>query len=400
MADLLKLAVIFALILILLRRKLPLGPVMLLATLILGILSGFGLLKFFNVVLKGLTDPATIMLLVFLYMVSLLEKIERESGKLDRLITALERYVPGRRLRLIVMPAFLGFLASPGGAMFSAPFVERAGEPLGLSGEQKTFINYWFRHIWEYSLPLYPATILAATILNTSMASLIGNMWWCTLAAVAGGVIFGLMPLRIKKKDEGGEKPQGRLGHLFWGIFPVAALLIMIIAFKVNMVLALLIVVVFEAVTTRVKLSALFGFMKKSMSLDIFLAVVAILIFKEALTESTLATGVSSYFGELGIPIPLLFFILPFLVAFLTGVTQAPIGITFPLLLSMAPMPESLPLFCFGFSSAVIGVLLSPTHLCFILTAQYFKVDFTRVYRYMILPLLFLLVCSVLLFLV
>ncbi len=398
MADLLKIAAIFALILILLRRKLPLGPVILLATVLLGILSGFGLLTFFNVTVKALTDQATIMLLVFLYMVSILEKIERESGKLDRLILALERYVPGRRLRLIVMPAFLGFLASPGGAMFSAPFVEKAGEPLGLRGEEKTFINYWFRHIWEYSLPLYPATILAATILNTSMRSLIEKMYFCTIAAILGGILFGLVPLRLKAKDENKEKPRGELRHLVMGIFPVAALLVMIIAFKVNMVLALLIVVIFEAVSTRVTLSALFGFMKKSMGFDIFLAVVAIFIFKEALTQSTLATGVSSYFGELGIPVPLLFFILPFLVGFLTGVTMAPIGITFPLLLSMAPMPGSLSLFCFGFSSAVLGVLLSPIHLCLILTAQYFQVDFTRVYRYMILPILFMLLCSILLY--
>jgi len=400
MADLVKLAIIFVIILVLLRRKLPLGPVMFLATLLLGIFSGFGVQKFFNVAVKGITDPATILLLVFLYMVSLLEKVERESGKLDRLITALERYVPGRRLRLIVMPAFLGFLASPGGAMFSAPFVERAGEPLGLSGEEKTFINYWFRHIWEYSLPLYPATILAATILDTHTGTLVGRLCWCTLFAVAGGVLFGLVPLKLKKKDDNDEKPQGRLSHLFWGVFPVAALLIMIIAFKVNMALALFIVLALEVISTRLRLSTFFGFMKKGMSFDIFLAVVAILIFKEALTQSSLATGVSCYFRELGIPIPLLFFILPFLVGFLTGVTQAPVGITFPLLLSMAPMPGGLSLFCFAFTSAVLGVLLSPTHLCFILTAQYFKVDFTRIYRYMALPLLFILVCSILLFLI
>jgi len=148
MLDILKLAAIFVIILVLLRRKVSLGLVMLAASVLLGIFSGFSPLLFLKVVIDTLTDPATLLLLVFLYMVSLLEKIFRQSGKLDRMIAAMEAYIPGRRLRLVLMPAFLGFLASPGGAMFSAPFVEKAGDPLGLNGVEKTFINYWFRHLW------------------------------------------------------------------------------------------------------------------------------------------------------------------------------------------------------------------------------------------------------------
>lgn len=399
MTELIEFLLVFTVILLLLRKKVPMGFVMLIATILVGLFSGFSISGFFNVISKALTDKSTILLLVFLYMVSFLEKVERESGKLDRLIEALERYVPGQRLRLVVMPAFLGFLASPGGAMFSAPFVEKASEPLGLKPEEKTFINYWFRHLWEYSLPLYPATILAATLLNINIAAFIGKMYPCTIAAIAGGVIFGLIPLRINKESRIEKPAKGKLHNLFWGIFPVAALLIMIIFFKVNMALSLFIVLFFEILSARLPLKSILKFTKTSINFDIFLSVVSILIFKQALTQSTLTANLSSYLSHIGIPLHLLFFILPFFIGFLTGVTQASIAISFPLLLVMAPMPASFNLFCLAFSSSVIGILLSPTHLCLILTAKYFNVEFMKVYRYMIFPILFSLLISILLYL-
>ncbi|MDQ7826532.1 MAG: DUF401 family protein [Candidatus Eremiobacteraeota bacterium] len=398
MKDLIALGALFALILILLRKKLPLGPVMLIATLFLGLCSSFSLSTFLKVTVTALTDKTTLVLLAFLYLVALLEKIITTSGKLDRMIAAMERYIPGRRLRLVIMPAFLGFLASPGGAMFSAPFVEKASETLGLSGEEKTFINYWFRHIWEGFLPLYPATILAASILDVPLEKFIVRMFPMTVAAVAGGVLFGLIPLKLKKREVQGEKAHGRLIDLISGVFPVAAVLILVIVFKLNAALSLLAVVIYEYLASRIPLQRLPGIMKKSVSFSILLAVIAILIFKEALEASSIAPGLSQYLGHLGIPIPLMFFLIPLVVGFLTGLTQAPVGIAFPLLLGMAPMPESLDLFCFAFACAYAGVLLSPTHLCLILTAEYFGVEFTKLYRFLALPVTLLLIAAFLLY--
>ena len=58
------------------------------------------------------------------------------------------------------MPAFLGFLPSLGGALFSAPMVENASRRYDMTPEQKTAINYWFRHIWEFANPIMPGLLL------------------------------------------------------------------------------------------------------------------------------------------------------------------------------------------------------------------------------------------------
>jgi hypothetical protein len=64
-----------------------------------------------------------------------------------------------------------------------------------------------------------------------------------------------------------------------------------------------------------------------------------------------------------------------------TGITQSAIGITAPLLLSLGANPALL------YFAAVAGVLISPVHLCVVLTGNYFKSDLMKVFG-KVLPLL------------
>ena len=32
--------------------------------------------------------------------------------------------------------------------------------------ERRTFLNYWFRHVWEMVFPLYPSLVLAAGLMG------------------------------------------------------------------------------------------------------------------------------------------------------------------------------------------------------------------------------------------
>lgn len=98
-----------------------------------------------------------------LYLVMCLEYILRTSGILKIFTLAAGNLFHDNRIVLGFMPAFLGFLPSLGGAIFSAPLVQEAAEPYQLSPEKKTAINYWFRHVWEFSNPILPSMLLAAS---------------------------------------------------------------------------------------------------------------------------------------------------------------------------------------------------------------------------------------------
>ena len=73
----------------------------------------------------------------------------------------MKSWLKNRRLLYVGLPALVGLLPMPGGALFSAPLVDSVDSEKGIGGTLKAAVNYWFRHIWEYWWPLYPGVILA-----------------------------------------------------------------------------------------------------------------------------------------------------------------------------------------------------------------------------------------------
>jgi hypothetical protein len=79
--------------------------------------------------------------------------------------------------------------------------------------------------------------------------------------------------------------------------------------------------------------------------------------------------------------------VLPFLAGVMTGLTIAYVGITFPILMPlMGSGSLSLGLLALAFGSGFAGVMLSPVHLCLILTREYFNADMAKVYHRLWIP--------------
>ena len=111
-------------------------------------------------------EPDTLKLVGSILLIYLLGNLLSEGGNLRNINSSLEAFIKDRRVTLILPSALIGLLPVVAGAMISAPIVEDSGNKMGLSGEDKTFLNYWFRHIWEYTWPLYPGLILASTLFS------------------------------------------------------------------------------------------------------------------------------------------------------------------------------------------------------------------------------------------
>ena len=104
----------------------------------------------------------------------------RTGGILDDLVRSLHRLLKSPRLTLAIMPAFLGLLPSLGGARFSAPIVEITAKGLNLTAEHKANINFWFRHIFEFSSPIIPGMLMACSIAAIPFSSLLLHLAWVT----------------------------------------------------------------------------------------------------------------------------------------------------------------------------------------------------------------------------
>lgn len=124
--------------------------------------------------------------------------------------------------------------------------------------------------------------------------------------------------------------------------------------------------------------------------LRMFYMIVAILIFKGMLEDSRAVEAISGEFMALAVPLVLIVVVLPFIVGGITGITIAFVGSTFPIIIPLiqtlgegAFMPAYVAL---ALVSGFLGVLLSPLHLCLLLSNQYFDAAFGRVYRHLLLP--------------
>lgn len=143
-------------------------------------------------------------LIFALYFVMCLEIELRTGGILDDLVLSLHRLLKSPRLTLAIMPAFLGLLPSLGGARFSAPIVEMTAKGLGLAAEHKANINFWFRHIFEFSSPIIPGMLMACSIANIPFSQLLLHLAWVTPLFFAIGWLvlmrkIKILPLQDKK---------------------------------------------------------------------------------------------------------------------------------------------------------------------------------------------------------
>ena len=148
------------------------------------------------------------------------------------------------------------------------------------------------------------------------------------------------------------------------------------------MLLALSISAVLTQVLSRSGLAARWAVIRAGFSPRIALLTAALMVFKRVLETSGALDAVAGVVDPSGVSGYVLLFTAPFLVALLTGVNQAFVAITFPLLVPIvgAGTPDPF-LALFAYVSGFTGILISPAHLCLALTADYFKADLRDVYR-------------------
>ena len=243
MTEIIKLLVVIAVIIFLIRKKWNLGYIILLASLLLGLLFGLNPKEMGINFLQTIIDVVTIRLIGIIVLVFLLSSILRRIESLKDIVDSLQKLVKDYRLILAFIPSFLGLLPMPAGAMFSAPMVKEIGDRKRLKAEEKTFVNYWFRHIWEFVWPLYPSIILLSALLGVEVREIIIVQLPITLIALTLGLIW---EQRYLKKDEGKDK-RGDFGlnikKLFLSTWPILLVIFLVIIIKIDLLISLIAVV-------------------------------------------------------------------------------------------------------------------------------------------------------------
>ncbi len=369
------LTIALAVIVILLRVKFPIGPAMLVAGLLIWFLKAPEPVFLWQALTETLSMHRTYDIILALYFVMCLEIELRTSGTLAGMVNALEKIFSGAKFTLAAMPAFLGLLPSLGGARFSAPIVEEAAKDLNLSAEHKSAINFWFRHIFEFSNPIIPGMIIACSIINVPFSEFLKNLAWLTVIAFVIGYLILIVPIKtdnVKKIDTDGEK---HYGDILLGVAPVLLNFLLVVAFRLNASLSMLLVTILMFFGLWILGRKVNGkeVILDAIDLKMFMNVLFILYFIQILTVTKVLPEIVAAFQASPLPVPVIIACVSFIIGVLTGLSQGHVAIVMPIVAAMGTGDMTLASIAMAFG--VAGQMLTPTHMCLIVTISYFKAN-------------------------
>ena len=364
------------LIVVLLRFKVLIGPAILSGGLLIWLFESRSFEKLWIAFTETLTMQRTWDLLLCLYFVMCLEVELRKSGSLHGMVVTLRNIFSSNKVTLAFMPAFLGLLPSLGGARFSAPIVQEASEGIAVDDEEKSAINLWFRHIFEFSNPLMPGVILACGIANVSIGDLIDQVGWVTILCFVLGWIFLIIPLKITDLEKATNTQHDRTidwKSLVLAFGPIVTSFLLIVAFNVQAALAMgLVVVAFIPLyfwfKRPISVKSVFT---ESLDKKLFFNVICILYFIQLLTVIGTLDEIVSVFNNSSLPQAVIIACLSFIFGVMTGMGQGYIAIVMPIVALMAP--GNIVLVGIAMVYGMAGQMVTPTHLCILVTVEYFK---------------------------
>ena len=357
--------------LFLLRRHQPIGIAILVGGLFIWLCTDPKFDELTGAAVQMFTSPRSYDLVGALYLVICLEIELRKSGCLAGMVEALSRMFSSRRFTLAVMPAFLGLLPSMGGARFSAPIVQEASKGFEATQEDKAAINFWFRHIFEFSSPLVPGMILACGIADVKIGDLIVHLGWLTIVAFLLGwivMVRGLKQTSLTKNTVTGEEAKRHNWDFVLSLTPVIANVVLMVTLGLQASVSMIIVVV-----AMIPLLMLFN---RHVSVkEVFVGALDYKMLELLDTTGVLALLVAA-FESSPLPVPGIIGFLSFIIGRLTGISQGHVAIMMPIVagISMGDLDLVGVAMVFG----VAGQMVTPTHLCLTITVDYFKSDFFK----------------------
>jgi integral membrane protein (TIGR00529 family) len=394
---------------IILNRMLKRLPLALLGgTLLFAFWIGLSPSSVLDVGIRRLLNLNTAGLAALVTLVILLSMQMKETHMVQQLVSSI-RSAFSPRASLAVIPAVIGLLPMPGGALFSAPLLDNFDDLDGINPRTKTSINYWFRHVWEYAWPLYPGVILAADIADIQIWQVFVFGLPMSVLAFLLGFIFFLRKI--------GESHKGTTALHRFSITPFLPVVTVIVVYAaiqflfpilgefnqyLPMVIGLLSAI---GVLQLIKPLQLSLWVKMAGSKQLMKMLIIILMvrlyggFIEAEVNGISVVQVmAEEMRQFGLPSLPLILVIPFLTGMTMGVSLGFAGAALPIVMALlGPAPAfglTISTLVFAYVSGFMGTMLSPLHVCMIVTSEYYKTDLARSYRPIMVPALLMIILA------
>lgn len=419
----------FVLILVLSRLKLPLAGAIAVGAIVLGIWSGRSPWWVARTMALGVVQGRTIALAIATVLLLGLSQLMNKSGLMEDMVGSARELLRRPAVAMAALPALIGLLPMPGGALFSAPMVQAAAPEGKVAPGVLSAVNYWFRHIWEHWWPLYPGVMLASSLTGDGLVTFsLRQMPLGIIMAGAGLLVMrGTHPDLHTKGPLAGPGAWRRLGRAtapIWVILAVwlpakvMATGLLILAHTAEAAwaplatkwlplgLGLVASLVWTVRHGGIGAGEVAGTLAGRKVLSLVLLVISVMVFQHVLDGVQAAEGIARQLqeGRLALPMPgwsdtgltlhsvtfalplvLVVILLPFIAGMVTGLAIGFVGTSFPIVLKLAAStvgPEAVGAYAvlaYGFGH--LGQMVSPLHLCHVVSNRYFQTPFGPVYR-------------------
>ncbi len=384
-------------------RKVGLGFAVLLGSFVMSLAFGIMPLQWLEHASGIFHDISILTVWAVVILVLSLSSLMESTGQAERFMAPLAQKLTSARIRMVFFPILIGMLPMPGGAVFSAPMINAVSKELPMPEQSKSLVNYWFRHTVEMSWPLYPAMILAAGFSGITTPELVIWTFPMSLVFFALGWFFFVRPhplpeVPLYAKD---ENAQGIWRKVFWEGAPLIiaiggalifeglfALFLPQYPLDYGVIVALILAVIFCLFQNKQGLGTFIKTVTKPSVRSMIFIVGALGVFKNVLSGGGVVHQlISKDSGELTLWLSVL--LLPLAIGALTGILMAAVGSVFPLIIALTEAlgyASPIPWVMLGLVTGLAGAMMSPLHICFVLSCQYFKVSLPNSVRKVIAP--------------
>jgi len=347
-----------------------------------------------------------IMLVLTVSQVMWLARQMQQTGFMEELVSTV-RGKTTKRGAMAVLPAVIGFLPMPGGALFSAPMLQSCDPENHTSSSLKTITNHWFRHIWECWWPMYPGVLLTMELTGFDVPQMLLLGMPISFAAILFGYLLLLRRISHETETACGKKHnQAGFFKALRVLTPIAVVVITYAAVRIghslityyyptfpdlNRYLPMNIGLLFSMIYLQTKKPLSVNNWKKLLLskhvLSMVMIVLAVRIYGAFIEAESPGSGylveqMRSELAEWGIPLTVIIMILPFITGLATGMAVGYIGASFPIVLSLIgsdpSFGEMLSVTTVAYGFGYMGFVLSPVHICLIVTCKHFKTTVLR----------------------
>lgn len=405
--PLMKILFVFAGVLVLNRCRLPLGGALLLGGVLLDLWGGSAPGAVGDHLGQALSRPELWLLVVNISLIVEVGHFMATRENSQAVISAARRWGGrhGEMASIIAIPAVIGLVPMPGGALVSAPLV---GDSLAESGQSpawKAAVNYWFRHVFEYWWPLYPVVIVTLSIFAIETWQFMAVQIPFTLLSIAAGYLFLLRPHHGAVAKGGAAPSEAARLHEVAGplcLIVLATLLLpelcrpwlpATVSTALRKMLAMLAglaaALAWIAILARQGVGRrMFRLLFTAKTANIIVTLLGVVVFQNLLESSGLLPEASRNLAASHVPVAVIIALLPFIAGLVTGIAVGFAGVAFPLVVGFLSASQGaltpLAALVLAFAAGYAGMMLSPVHLCFVLTNEFFAVPWGRVYRYIL----------------